>query len=123
MECSDINHYSFDISHSRTGGTMKRNNSSSKKKSLDAIEAAIWVRFPVIPGINDSHLHVVRGGRLRGTARPLVLGKRTQVWEAGIRDDRNRLVATGRVRLLILDANAAVAGKEVGMAMQGDSAG
>ncbi|MGD8347458.1 MAG: PaaI family thioesterase [Lysobacterales bacterium] len=85
----------------------------------------VWKENKSAVGLENStsFLKAVRGGRLRGTARPLVLGKRTQVWEAGIRDDRNRLVATGRVRLLILDANAALAGKEVGMAMRGDSAG
>ena len=51
---------------------------------------------------NTSFLKAVREGRLRGTARPLVLGKRSHVWEASIHDDQGRLVATGRVRLMVL---------------------
>jgi len=49
-----------------------------------------------------SFLRAVRSGTLRGTARPLVRGRRSHVWEAQILDDRGRLVATGRVRLLVL---------------------
>ena len=36
---------------------------------------------------NTSILKTVLGGRLRCTARPLPLGKRSHVWEAGIHDD------------------------------------
>jgi len=78
----------------------------------------VWGENKSAVGLENStsFLKAVRGGRLRGTARPLVLGKRSQVWEAGIHDERDRLVATGRVRLLILDPETAVAGKEVSMA-------
>jgi 1,4-dihydroxy-2-naphthoyl-CoA hydrolase len=61
---------------------------------------------------NTSFLKAVRGGRLRCTARPLVLGKRSHVWEAVIHDDRGHLVASGRVRLMVLEPGVAVAGKE-----------
>ena len=67
---------------------------------------------------NTSFLKAVRGGRLRCKARPLVLGKRSHVWEASIHDDRGRLVAAGRVRLMVLEPGAAVAGMEVGMQVQ-----
>lgn len=64
---------------------------------------------------NTSFLKAVRGGRLRCTARPLVLGKRSHVWEASIHDDENRLVAAGRVRLLVLEPGAQAAGAKVEM--------
>ncbi len=70
---------------------------------------------------NTSFLKAVRGGRLRCTARPLVLGKRSHVWEASIHDDRGRLVAAGRVRLMVLDPGAAVAGREVKIQAQNDA--
>jgi len=60
-----------------------------------------------------SFLKAVRSGRLRCTARPLVLGKRSHVWEAGIHDDQNRLVATGRVRMMVLEPGAEAAGEKV----------
>ncbi|MCF8130449.1 MAG: PaaI family thioesterase [Deltaproteobacteria bacterium] len=60
-----------------------------------------------------SFLKAVRSGRLRCTARPLALGKRSHVWEAGIHDDQDRLVATGRVRMMILEPGAEAAGEKV----------
>ncbi len=60
-----------------------------------------------------SFLRAVRSGRLRATARPLVLGKRSHVWEAVIHDDRGRLVAAGRVRLIVLEPGAQADGARV----------
>jgi 1,4-dihydroxy-2-naphthoyl-CoA hydrolase len=68
---------------------------------------------------NTSFLRAVRSGRLRCTARPLVVGKRSHVWEATVHDDQDRLVATGRVRLMVLEPGAAAAGVEVEMQVQG----
>ena len=64
---------------------------------------------------NTSFLKAVRGGRLRCTAKPLVVGKRSHVWEAAIHDDQGYLVASGRVRLMVLEPGAEVAGKEVAL--------
>jgi len=47
-----------------------------------------------------SFLRAVREGTLRGRAAPVHVGRTTQVWDAIIRDDQDRIVATGRVRLL-----------------------
>jgi len=52
---------------------------------------------------STSFLRAVRSGTLRCTARPLLTGRRSQVWEAQVTDDRERLIATGRVRLIILE--------------------
>lgn len=60
-----------------------------------------------------SFLNAVREGRLVVTARPLMRGRRTQVWEAAITDSAARTVATGRVRFLALEANASLAGETV----------
>ena len=60
-----------------------------------------------------SFLRAVRSGTLRCTARPLLMGKRSHVWEAHIHDDRGRLVATGRVRTMILEPGAAAGGVTV----------
>ena len=49
---------------------------------------------------STSFLKAVRSGRLLCEARPLVQGRNSQVWEAEVTDDRGRLVAEGRVRLL-----------------------
>jgi 1,4-dihydroxy-2-naphthoyl-CoA hydrolase len=65
---------------------------------------------------STSFLRAVRGGKLRGVARPLARGRRSHVWEVDIRDDQGRLAASGKVRLMILDAGAEVAGERVAMA-------
>jgi 1,4-dihydroxy-2-naphthoyl-CoA hydrolase len=52
---------------------------------------------------STSFIRAVRSGRLHANARPVTRGRTTQVWEAWIRDEEERLVAQGRVRLLCLD--------------------
>jgi 1,4-dihydroxy-2-naphthoyl-CoA hydrolase len=78
---------------------------------------AVWGENKNTVGLenNTSFLKAVRGGSLRCTARPLVLGNRSHVWEADIHDDQGRLVAAGRVRLMVLEPGASVAGREVGV--------
>ena len=44
-------------------------------------------------------LRPVREGTLRAEATPLARGRTTQLWQVAISDDRDRLVAHGRVRL------------------------
>ena len=83
---------------------------------------AVWGENKNTVGLenNTSFLKAVRGGSLRCTARPLVLGKRSQVWEADIHDNQGRLVAVGRVRLMVLEPGASVAGREVGVQVQNE---
>ncbi len=64
---------------------------------------------------HTSFLKAVRTGRLTIVATPLSRGRRAQVWEGNVRDESDRLVATGRVRLLCLDADAQLAGEKVDM--------
>ncbi len=49
-----------------------------------------------------SFIRAVREGLVRAVARPVTRGRQTQVWEAEVRDQAGRLLATGRVRLLNL---------------------
>lgn len=53
--------------------------------------------------INANHLRAVTGGYVTGTARPLHLGSRSQVWSVEIRDDRGRLVCVSRLTIALLD--------------------
>ena len=62
---------------------------------------------------HTSFLRAVREGRLRCTARPLTRGRKSQVWEGAVRDEDDKLVATGRVRLLCLEQEAELAGQTV----------
>jgi uncharacterized protein (TIGR00369 family) len=72
-------------------------------------------RFPVGLENHTSFLHAVREGKLRARARPLAQGKTSAVWEARIVDDRERLVAHGTVRFLVLERGAALGGEGVGL--------
>lgn len=50
-----------------------------------------------------SFIRAVRTGRLTASARPVTRGRTTQVWEAWVRDEKQNLVAQGRVRLLCVN--------------------
>lgn len=68
---------------------------------------------------STSFIRAARGGVLRVTARPLTRGRRPQVWDATVTDADGALLATGRVRLMCLDAGAELAGQTAGMAPAG----
>jgi acyl-coenzyme A thioesterase PaaI-like protein len=50
---------------------------------------------------------------LHAAARPLMRGRRTQVWEASVTDNAGRLVATGRVRFIALESGTSLAGEVI----------
>lgn len=53
--------------------------------------------------INANHLRSVTHGHVTGTATPIHLGSRSQVWSIEIRDDRGRLVCVSRMTMALLD--------------------
>ncbi len=90
---------------------------ASMIETLASTGAALWAlsigRNTVGLENATTFLRAVREGRLRGRAVPLARGRRTQVWEGTIRDDEDRVVAAGRVRLLCLEQEQAIAGETV----------
>ena len=52
--------------------------------------------------INANHLAGVREGLVTGTARPLHVGRGTQVWEIRIEDQRGRLACISRLTLAVI---------------------
>jgi len=60
-------------------------------------------------------LRATRGGTLTCTATPVHRGRRSHVWEARVTDDAGKALATGRVRLMILEAGAAAGGETVSL--------
>jgi uncharacterized protein (TIGR00369 family) len=52
--------------------------------------------------INANHLRAVRDGFVTGTARPVHLGRATQVWEIRIEDDKGKLACLSRLTLMVL---------------------
>jgi len=63
---------------------------------------------------NTSFIRAVRAGaRLRAVATPITRGRQTQVWQAQVIDESDRIVATGRVRLLCIESDQSLAGEQV----------
>ena len=52
--------------------------------------------------INANHLKAMRTGHVVGTARPLHLGRSTQVWEVRIDDEDDALVCISRLTLAVI---------------------
>jgi len=53
--------------------------------------------------INCNHVRSVSDGVVYGTARPIHVGGRTQIWDIRIVDERERLVCISRLTLAVLD--------------------
>ncbi|HKW60873.1 MAG TPA: PaaI family thioesterase [Candidatus Dormibacteraeota bacterium] len=63
---------------------------------------------------NTSFIRAVRAGaKLHAVATPVTRGRQTQVWQAQVLDEQERLVATGRVRLLCITDDQQLAGEQV----------
>jgi uncharacterized protein (TIGR00369 family) len=103
-EVTDKHHQGFGIVH---GGVH-----CGVIETLASIGAAVVAhpRGQRVVGIENStsFIRAVRSGKLRAVARPVTRGRMSQVWEAWIRDEDERLVAQGRVRLLCVDENREV---------------
>ena len=52
--------------------------------------------------INANHLRAVRSGIVTGTARPIHVGRSTQVWEIRIEDEAGKPVCISRITLSVL---------------------
>ena len=87
-------------------------------ESLASIGAALVAmpRGQSVVGLenNTSFVRAVRAGaKLHAVSTPITRGRRTQVWEARVLDDKDQIVATGRVRLLCIEPEQAIAGEQV----------
>jgi 1,4-dihydroxy-2-naphthoyl-CoA hydrolase len=56
--------------------------------------------------INANHLRGVSSGTVTGTARPLHIGRSTQVWEIRIEDEAGKLVCISRLTMAVVPAAA-----------------
>ena len=52
--------------------------------------------------INANHVRAVRDGVVTGTALPVNIGRRIQVWEARITDERGRIVCISRCTVAVV---------------------
>lgn len=107
LEVTDIHHQVHGIVH---GGVYC--GIVETMCSVGALAVAM-PRGQTVMGVENhtSFLRAVRSGKLRAVATPVSAGRTMQLWEANIRDDAERLVATGRVRLYCVAPGAQVAGE------------
>jgi 1,4-dihydroxy-2-naphthoyl-CoA hydrolase len=87
-------------------------------ESLASIGAALFAypRGQSVVGLENStsFVRAVRAGvTLHAIATPITRGRRSQVWEARVLDDEEKIVATGRVRLLCIERDQELAGEQV----------
>src|SRR5437016_11803950 len=109
LEIGDAHRQAYGIVHGGVHSGMIE-TVASVGAALDAMK-----RGQSVVGVENhtSFLLAVREGMLRATARPLMRGRRTQVWEATVTDATGRNVATGRVRFIALEAGTSLAGETV----------
>jgi 1,4-dihydroxy-2-naphthoyl-CoA hydrolase len=109
LEIGPLHHQAYGIVH---GGVHS---------GLIETVASVGAALTALPGgqsvvgleNHTSFLNAVREGLLRATARPLMRGRRTQVWEAAITDADGRTIASGQVRFLALEGGTSLAGETV----------
>jgi 1,4-dihydroxy-2-naphthoyl-CoA hydrolase len=78
-------------------------------ESMASVSAYTWLSANGgghVVGVNNStdFLRAVTEGTVYGVSEPVHRGRRQQLWQVSIRDDRDRLVARGQVRLQNLEA-------------------
>lgn len=59
--------------------------------------------FCVGQEINANHLRSARSGRVSGTARPVHIGRRSQVWDIRIEDEQGHLTCVSRLTLAVVE--------------------
>jgi 1,4-dihydroxy-2-naphthoyl-CoA hydrolase len=87
-------------------GMLHGGASVSLAETLGSVAATCCVdmerQFCVGLEINANHIRSVRTGYVKGVARPIHIGKKTQVWEIRILNDLE-LICISRITLAVLD--------------------
>ena len=56
--------------------------------------------------INANHLKGAREGFVKGITKPIHIGKKTQVWEIRIHNQKDELVCISRITMAVLEKNS-----------------
>jgi 1,4-dihydroxy-2-naphthoyl-CoA hydrolase len=87
-------------------GLLHGGASAALAETLGSLAANLVVdgdkQYCVGLDINANHIRPARGGMVTGTARPLHLGRTTQVWSIEILDEQNKLVCISRLTMAVL---------------------
>ena len=70
--------------------------------SIAAFHASPEGHLAVGLDINANHLRSVRSGWVAGTARPVHIGRTTQVWQIDMVDERGQMNCVSRITMAIL---------------------
>jgi 1,4-dihydroxy-2-naphthoyl-CoA hydrolase len=88
-------------------GLLHGGASIALAETLGSLAAAMTVdsatTLVVGQEINANHIRGVREGHVTGTARPIHLGGRSQVWSIEVVDPAGRLVCISRLTLAVLE--------------------
>jgi 1,4-dihydroxy-2-naphthoyl-CoA hydrolase len=88
-------------------GLLHGGASVALAETLGSVAATLCVddsrQFCVGLEINANHLRGVRSGLVRGTTKPIHIGKKTQVWEIKIVNEQNEMVCVSRITMAVLD--------------------
>ncbi|HUI31903.1 MAG TPA: hotdog fold thioesterase [Candidatus Acidoferrales bacterium] len=102
----------------QTYGILHGGASAALAETLGSVAGMITLdhekEFCVGLEINANHIRSVRHGYVTGTARPLHIGSRTQVWEIKIENESAQLTCVSRLTLAILQRNAEKNEKVIG---------
>ena len=87
-------------------GLLHGGSSALLAETLASVAANLCLEDPtrqqaVGVELNANHLRAVTTGTVTGTARPLHVGRSTQVWDIRIEDEQGRLVCVSRLTLAI----------------------
>jgi 1,4-dihydroxy-2-naphthoyl-CoA hydrolase len=111
--------YEVDARHHQPYGIVHGGVHCSAVETVCSAGAGLdaMARGQAVVGVENhtSFVRAVRSGTVTVRATPITRGRRSQLWEAVARDREGRVVSTGRVRLLCLDAGTELAGETVGV--------
>ena len=88
-------------------GLLHGGASVALAETLGSVAATCCVdttrQFCVGLEINANHIRGVKSGVVKGTARPIHVGRKTQVWEIRIVNEKEELVCVSRITMAVLD--------------------
>lgn len=102
-----VAHWDIDARHLQPQGIVHGGVYASVVETCCSVGAmAAAPSGKAVVGIENhtSFIRAVREGRLSARAAPLHAGRRAQLWECNISDVAGRLIATGRLRVMCVDA-------------------
>jgi 1,4-dihydroxy-2-naphthoyl-CoA hydrolase len=88
-------------------GLLHGGASVALAETLGSMAAACCIdlshQFCVGLDINANHVKGVTNGYVKGVTKPVHIGKKTQVWEIRITNERDELVCISRITMAVLD--------------------